>query len=270
MKRCINSIFITIISVLIVLLFFLSCNKTLTESSFEEFEIKDEGGKTRKIGLYLPIGYNPKEEYPVIYMADGLVFKDCSYRSMVDSLITLGSIRPVVIACSFENKTRIPGFTIAYRNAEYIDALSKQDSTLSKLFESHMAFFTGTFIPYIEKRCNVSRDRNERIFYGTSNSADFGLTLSMRHPELIGEYWCFSPVYSDWDGYGMLSEPTNYRICWGIKEEVGQEDYFPALLKSIRKRGGYVKDWTFDGGHDRGWWRQWFALELERRFSVEE
>ena len=60
---------------------FLSCNdKVLTESVFEELEIKDKDGGVRKGGLYLPLGYDSRQEYPVVYMADGLVFKDNSYR----------------------------------------------------------------------------------------------------------------------------------------------------------------------------------------------
>lgn len=265
MKR----IFFVFLSFLIVSVSFTSCHKTLSESVFEEIEIKDNNGNVRKGGLYLPVGYDSRKIYPVVYMADGLVFKDNSYRTMIDSLIMSGSMRPVVIACSYENKKQIPGFTIAYRNAEYIDALSKNDPQLKVLFNSHMDYFINSFIPYIESRCRVSHERGERVFYGTSNSADFGLTLSMMHPELMSEYWCFSPVYSDLDGFGMIGDETEYRICWGIKEEVGQEDYFPALVKSIRKRGGYVKDWTFDGGHDRAWWKQWFASELVRRFPLE-
>ncbi|MBR4842433.1 MAG: hypothetical protein IK006_05015 [Bacteroidaceae bacterium] len=264
-----NRLFSFFAPLIITSLFLGSCHEVLTESSFEELEIKDQNGTVRKGGLYLPLGYDSKNEYPVIYMADGLVFKDGHYRTMVDSLIRTGSIRPVVIACSYENKKQIPGFTIAYRNAEYIDALSKSDPKLKELFDLHMDYFINSFIPYIEKRCKVSRERDNRVFYGTSNSGDFGLTLSMKHPELMSEYWCFSPVYSDMDGYGMLGEPTEYRICWGLKEEVGQEDYFPALVKSIRKRGGYVKEWSFDGGHDREWWKLWFAEELKRRFPLE-
>ena len=43
-------------------------------------------------------------------------------------------------------------------------------------------------------------------------------------------------------------------------------DYFPNLLKDIRKRGGKVNSWVFNGGHDRDWWRYWFKQELMRRF----
>lgn len=247
----------------------MSCSHTLEESCFEEFELKSDDGTTRKGGVYLPQGYNPKNEYPVIYMEDGLVFKDCNYARLVDSLIEIGHIRPVVIACSYENKLRVPGKDVAYRNAEYLEMLAKSDATYLKLFNAHLKYFQNDFLPYIEKKYAVARTREGRFFYGTSNSADWGLTLSMKHPELIAEYWCFSPVSSDLSSYGILSQPTQYRICWGAKEEVGRFDYFSSLTNSVRKRGGTVKDWSFYGGHDREWWKYLFGQELERRFPAE-
>lgn len=247
-----------------------ACSKSLEESRFDEFEMESVDGSTRKGGVYLPKGYNPKKEYPVIYMEDGLVFKDCKFAGMIDSLIDIGAVRPVVIACSYENKLRVPGKNYAYRNAEYLESLARSDAAFLKIFNAHLKYFQNSFIPYVEKNYSVSHERENRIYFGTSNSADWGLTLSMKHPELFAEYWCFSPVSSDISTYGMLEQPTQYRICWGIKEEVGNFDYFPSLVSSIRKRGGKVQDWSFNGGHDREWWKYLFGEELVRRFPVEK
>ena len=263
-----KKLFILLSSVL-MLLMAVSCHEeTALESGFTEFEIKCQDGTVRKGGIYLPEGVKAKDELPVIYMADGLVFKDCSFKSMMDSLIDLKAIRPVVIACSYENKKTVPGYRVSYRNAEYVEALAKNDNTLAQLFENHNQFFVNEFIPYIEKEAPVSKSAADRIFFGTSNSADYGITLSLRNQGLISEYWCYSPVYSDIKDYGMLSSETSYRICWGIKEEVGMEDYFPDLLKDIRKRGGKVHSWVFNGGHDREMWKYWFSEELKTRFPA--
>ena len=263
-----KKIFILLSSVL-MLLMAVSCHEeTALESGFTEFEIKCQDGTVRKGGIYLPEGVKAKDELPVIYMADGLVFKDCSFKSMMDSLIDLKAIRPVVIACSYENKKTVPGYRVSYRNAEYVEALAKNDNTLAQLFENHNQFFVNEFIPYIEKEAPVSKSAADRIFFGTSNSADYGITLSLRNQGLISEYWCYSPVYSDIKDYGMRSSETSYRICWGIKEEVGMEDYFPDLLKDIRKRGGKVHSWVFNGGHDRDMWKYWFSEELKTRFPA--
>ena len=64
----------------------------------------------------------------------------------------------------------------------------------------------------------------------------------------------------------MLSTPVNYSICWGAKEEIGMFEYFPTLLKDIRKRGGKVNSWVYNGGQEREWWKYWFGEELQRRF----
>ena len=243
-----------------------SCRKTTGNSEFREFDMKCQDGMVRSAGIYIPKGVKNDNAYPVIYMADGLVFKECGFKRMIDSLVDNKIISPVIIACSYENKKTVPGYNLAYRNAEYVEALAKNDEKLNKLFENHRMFFVNEFIPYIEMDAPVSASADDRIFFGTSNSADFGITLSLKNPGLMKEYWCFSPVFSDIDGYGMLETPTSYSICWGAKEEVGQFDYFPNLLKDIRKRGGQVNSWVYNGGHDREWWKYWFSEELKRRF----
>lgn len=261
-----KKISILLASLLCVLFFICSCKKTLEQSEFREFTIKCQDGTVRTGGIYIPKGTKTSDKLPVIYMADGLVFKDCGFKKTLDSLIEEREIRPIVVACSFENKKTVPGYNLAFRNAEYIEALAKNDNSLAKLFDNHYSFFINEFIPFIEKEAPVSTSADDRIFFGTSNSADFGITLSLRDQGLISEYWCYSPVYSDIKEYGMIESPTSYRICWGAKEEVGMFDYFPSLLKDIRKRGGTVHSWVFNGGHDRGWWKYWFTEELKRRF----
>jgi enterochelin esterase-like enzyme len=72
----------------------------------------------RSGAIYLPQGIRPKDKLPVIYMCDGLVFRECGFKKMIDSLIEEKQISPVVIACSYENKMTIPGYRIAFRNAE--------------------------------------------------------------------------------------------------------------------------------------------------------
>lgn len=246
-----------------------ACGKATQESEFNEFELKSQDGTVRSGAIYIPQGIKSKDKLPVIYMGDGLVFKECGFKKMIDSLIDNKQISPVVVACSFENKKTIPGYNIAFRNAEYVESLAKDDNRLAELFNNHYSYFVNEFIPYIEKNAPVSRDSKDRTYFGTSNSADFGITLSLRNQGEIAEYWCYSPVFSNINEYGLIEEPTIYRICWGIKEEVGNYDYFPNLMKDIRKRGGNVHTWVYNGGHDRSWWRLWFAEELKRKYPYQ-
>ena len=208
-----------LLSSFLLLLMAVSCNEEKASTSeFREFDINCQDGTVRKGGIYLPGGIKANQELPVIYMADGLVFKDCNFKSMMDSLINMKAIRPVVVACSYENKRSVPGYKISYRNAEYVEALAKNDNKLAQLFENHNVFFVDEFIPYIEKEAPVSKSAADRIFFGTSNSADYGITLSLRNQGLISEYWCYSPVYSDIKDYGMLSSETLSQPAQGYKE----------------------------------------------------
>ena len=75
-----------------------ACNKTLEESQYNEFEFKCADGSVRNAAVYLPLGWTPKQEWPVIFMEDGLVFKDCDFKTSIDSLVDLGEIRNRLIS----------------------------------------------------------------------------------------------------------------------------------------------------------------------------
>lgn len=250
-----------------------ACNQQSNkESIYREFQIDSKClSENRSVGVYLPAGYSEKNEYPVIYTEDGMAFVSGNYKQLVDSLIDNGYIKPIVVACSYENTNMVPGFDFAYRNAEYDESLSKINDTLRPIFDNHMNYFVDEFIPMIEDKYSVSKSRDNRIYFGTANGADFGITLSMKHPELMANYWCFSPVASSCDGYGILEQEINYNICWGLKGELSSDnDYFELLVLSIRKRGGKVFDWTFFGVRDRDCWREEFIKMLVDRFGIEQ
>ena len=243
---------------------------TLSPSQYNESTFYSNSMRqNRTIAVYLPANYDKNKTYPVIYGEDGLVVATGHYKELLDSLIDGGTIRPVIVATSYENKDIIPGYRMAYRNAEYVEAIANNDPQLTQIYNDHLNYFVHEFIPHIENNYSVSRKRDERIYYGTSNSADFGLTLSFRMPNLFGEYWCFSPVYSQlWD-YHPLAMPTRYYIEWGSEEQKGDMlIYFNNLVDFLRKSGGDVTDWTFNGGHDRAKWREDFIKMLTMRFGV--
>ena len=72
-----NGIFATILC-LAVFLGAVSCDEALEESQFNEFELTDQDGNIRTGGVYIPQGIKPKSKYPVVFMLDGRVFKECS------------------------------------------------------------------------------------------------------------------------------------------------------------------------------------------------
>ncbi len=251
--------------------FLLSCMGYKDESVFFEESITSVYLKQeRKIGVYIPKGYSKREVYPVIFVEEGEKVMADNYQNILDSLINSGIIRPVIVAYAYENQQRLPGSELFYRDVEYVEKNAVKEDRYMEIFNNHLNFFVNEFIPHIESKYSVSMERSERIFYGTSNSADFGITLSMRYPELIGEYWCFSPLFSDVSKYGLLKYPMLYRLAWGAKDDImASFDYFPSLIQAIRKRGGNVSSSIYEGGHERPRWRDQFTKELVQKFGLQ-
>ena len=103
----------TVLLTLSLLILALSCGKTTADSEFKEFQMQCQDGMTRSAGLYIPKGISKDKTYPVIYMADGLVFKECGFKKLIDSLVDSRIISPVIVACSYENKKTVPGYNLA-------------------------------------------------------------------------------------------------------------------------------------------------------------
>jgi len=58
--------------------------------------------------------------------------------------------------------------------------------TGSKEFAAHEKWFIEEVLPWAEKEFGASRNRLERIVFGSSNGGPFSLTMGARHPDLFG------------------------------------------------------------------------------------
>lgn len=219
--------------------------------------------ENRKITVYLPDGYDQNGgSYRVIYATDGQLITD-SYLKNLDSLIAKKLVRPFILIGSHSNEKPIGG--VEYRNLDYKYMKYNPEFPLTMRFEQHMKFFTEELISYIESGYRVSRKPEERIFYGVSNGADFGVSLAQDHPELIKNFLLFSVFNGteepfEWKkkdgmffylGYG-LKEPSHVK-----KEAERMEAY---LLENKVPRTLV----TWSGGHDRKEWEVAFVKALIR------
>lgn len=221
----------------------------------------------KKINVYLPVGYDTENEYPAIFMECGRQWEEFEYKHFIDSLIETGTIEPVIVVCAQENNMKITGTDRPYYEAEFAEMVVKGDEPLEKINRNYSAFYLNEFIPAMESKFAISKEKDSRIFYGTLFSADFGISLGMKQSDLFGEYWCFSPAQSNMEIYGMIKGKTRFNICWGNKETVNDDNYYPALLSGIRKRGGVVDDWTFDGRPSGMHWKNAFKECLVEKFG---
>lgn len=216
-----------------------SCNNSVQSSDTGEFILKDSQDREYAARAFVPSGYTGMKELPAVFIHDPQLFNDDVVWERIDSLYGNGFLAPVVVAC-------------------LVDTYSDTDPE----------FFKDMFVKKVQEKWNAGLQKENAIFFGVGRTADEGITISMSQGSPFGEYWCYSPMNTDISGFGLIPEQASYRICYGAKEEIGRFDYYPALMNSIRKRGGKVHSWTYDGGPEPEWWRAWFLDELEKRFPA--
>lgn len=244
--------------------------KELNPSSVESIEITSSNlTHIKKVNIYLPVGYDADRTYPAIYMECGRLWEEDKYKHFVDSLIESGTIEPVIVICSQEDNMRISD-THFYYEAEFSSLTAKGNSKLENINKNYESYFLNELLTTIETTYPVSKEKEDRIFFGTSHSADFGISLGMKYPDLFDEYWCFSPGHSSVEQFGKIPGKTKYRICWGTKETVNADDYYPSLTSGIRKRGGSITHWVFEGRPNGFNWKKAFKKCLIEKFGTEK
>jgi enterochelin esterase-like enzyme len=219
--------------------------------------------ENRIISVYLPPDFENDKIYPVIFATDGQLL-DNIYKKSLDSMIIKGKLPKLIMIGVFSNEKKVDGKFYEYRNCEYIKDFCK-DSILSKRFNDHMNFFTQEMIKYVEQKYPISKERKDRYFFGTSNGAGFGITLSVLMPDLFGCYICFSMAGGKFDS--LNKDVKNYPF---IEIMYGKDEPIPLTLDIIEfdqylTKNGFSHNLTvYEGGHDRNIWRRLFIETIEK------
>ena len=152
------------IFVLLIVSLFISCksNKAIVETDSKYYTdsiYSNSLSEYRKHNVYLPKGFNAKNDYPIVYATDGFTINKNSFlKKSLDSLINNNIIRPIIFIESHSNNkiadstsTTLGDGTkvrLQFRNFEYVDNdSSTQDlKHLSNRFKNHMFYFENELI----------------------------------------------------------------------------------------------------------------------------
>jgi predicted alpha/beta superfamily hydrolase len=219
-------------------LFILSINAQTEQSVFKLDSIWSENlQEYRKITIYLPPKYTENKLYPVIYTTDGQLINN-NYKLLLDSLINNQHIIPIVLIGVYSNEKNIEKSNLSYRNFEYLQYdFKNDDNPLFSSYENHLKFFSFEMINYIESRYNVSKSPSNRVFYGCSNGAAFGLSLSYNKNEFIENYILASPIGIQFPLLQPNKHPinTSYYISYGSQEIEGVINSTENLVSEFNK-----------------------------------
>lgn len=238
----------------------------------------------RKHNIYLPKGFNSANKYSIIYATDGNIKEgNRDIKKLLDSLIDLNSIRPIIYVESHCNK-KIADSTseklgdgtksyIQYRNFEYLETKYSEGYSSPKLknrFKNHMLYFENEFIPEVEKELNLNVKKNDRIFYGYSNGAAFGINLLNKNPELLNHYICYSTIGSNahnlkWDK--NIKYPNLY-IQYGSEESFLFKMEAEKIVKNYNSTKSFYELKEFKGGHNSKSWMKQFEKSLISLLSI--
>lgn len=229
-------------------------SKIINDTIFSKYLNED-----RLISVYLPKGYLKSNVYPVVYAADGQIIVD-SYKKMLDSLINNKTLSKFILIGVHSNERKISGKVFEYRNYEYVKGFSgSKDTTLAQLYVNHYKFFTQEVINYAEMNYGVSTDDKDRIFYGTSNGAGFGVSIGAENPNLFSNYICFSMAGGNYKNLNWdISNYPYYYLSYGSQEPApfikGAIEFEEFLTQNNYKHEQTV----YEGGHNRKMWRKEF------------
>jgi len=223
----------------------------------------------RLLSIYLPKGYTSDKTYPVVYSTDGQEIIE-NYKSELDSLIENKIVREFLMVGVHSNEKLVEGSTyLNYRNYEYVKGQGAQtDSMLNKRFENHYDFFSKEVFSFVEMQYSVSKNKEERIFYGVSNGAGFGVTFGAENPEVFANYICYSMGGGDFEALNWTeSNQPYYHIKYGDEEPlpfVMASKEFGEFLKTNNYQHSFS---AYNGGHDRKMWKIEFLKVLPKIFK---
>ena len=219
----------------------------------------------RLLTVYLPNGYDEMSsiKYPVVYATDGQIINE-SYRLRIDSLITNKLIKPFILIGSHSNETRVSGRT-EIRTYDYLPGNPKIKNPYSDRFVNHMKFFTNELVSYAESKYMLSQKPEERMFYGISNGADFGISLALAHSDQFKQFILLSIFQGTKEKFKWQKKDGIYLyIGYGSKEEGHVLEEAIRLQKyCVKKNVSHILV-TWNGAHERKYWELTFEKALKK------
>lgn len=151
----------------------------------EAYESKTVGGP-RPLMIYLPPGYLPTQQYPVLYLLHGIADVETSWwrkgslDTIFDNLYADGKLVPMLVVMP---NGRASAATIETPWEDQFPA-----------FDAFEADLLNSLIPWVESRYSVLRDRGSRALAGLSLGGGQALNIGIVHPETFTWIGSFSPA----------------------------------------------------------------------------
>jgi predicted alpha/beta superfamily hydrolase len=179
---------LTTSAISIVLFSYLTGNPTYPESVVQTTIRSKILNEEREVIIHLPINYNKKRKYPVMYVLDGSS-QDKHLANKFDVLSSAGYI-PETIVVGISNvggKGRQRDYTPPYMKMD----IDEKDSPLGA-GDQFLSFIEKELVPYVEKNYSASKFRS---LAGNSRGGLLVIYSLLYKPDLFRARFCFSPAF---------------------------------------------------------------------------
>ena len=237
----------------------------------------------RKHNVYLPQGFDPAKDYPIVYETDGATISENSFiKRTLDSLISNKIIKPIIIVESHANINIADSTSVTFgngepvklmfRNFEYIPDynLNSNDPDLQNRFFNHMLYFRNELIPSVERKFEQTITGENRYFFGVSNGAGFGMNLLNFYPNLIGTYLCYSDMggHVQTNVWNIHTKYPRLQYVYGTAEADLIDKSAQKLKEVYSTYNSRLEIIVYEGGHDYKFWQKYYSLKLEQLFKI--
>jgi enterochelin esterase-like enzyme len=144
--------------------------------------------------VYLPFGYSPSQQYPVIYVTDGYEYMHERMGNMItvlDNLIFLKRIKPII--------------AVFVDHREPIDRSNNRRMQELAMNEKYLKFMTDELIPLISKSYSITKDPHQTAIMGNSMGGLSAAYFAFSKPDVFGLAGIQSPAF--W------FKPEIYKLC---------------------------------------------------------
>lgn len=202
MKKALTfGITVLIASVVSIVLFsYLTGDPTYPESVLQLKIHSKILNEKREVIIHLPVDYDEKKKYPVMYVLDGSS-QDKHIANKFDILSSAGYVPETIVV-------GIPNVSGKGRQRDYTPPFMKRDidekDSALGAGDQFLSFMEKELIPFIEKNYSVSENRT---IAGNSRGGLLVMYSLLYKPDLFKGRFCFSPAF--WRDDNLIVEKVS-------------------------------------------------------------
>jgi enterochelin esterase family protein len=229
-----------------------------------------ENDMTRRLYVYTPHGYNPKNtkvKYPVLYLLHGGGGDEDAWSTLgrtcqiLDNLIAAGKAEPMLVVMPNGNPSQYASQTLGIPEKTDIKKYSSNFDNYSSL--------VADIVPFIESRYNVIAKKSGRAIAGLSMGGGQSWSIGLKHPEVFANIGIFSSgmfggvTYKPFDLATelpeLLADPQAFNDNLDLFYiSCGETDpritHTKTAVEAMREKGAEIHFSAFPGGHE---WQPW-------------